>query len=135
MSSRREVAKTARRVLDLKYLATFRSSAALKPAAVEPEASHQAPSEAQPAPFIVTPKLETKADEEWPHYLFATSVTPQPCFDKSNRPVEGADLEADERVMLVVGSGLCRTTRVATTGELITARVDLTKFKDFQTVP
>lgn len=86
-------------------------------------------------PSIVTPKLKTPADDEWPHYLFATSVTPQPCFDKSDRAVEGADLEADERVMLVVGSGLCRTTRVATTGELITARVDLTKFKDFQTVP
>ncbi len=133
MSTRREAGRTARRVLDLKYLATFRSS-------VQRPVEQSQPS---PPPFIVTPQLasqptpqlETKADDEWPHYLFATSVAPQPCFDKSNQPVEGADLEADERVMLVVGSGLCRTTRVATSGELITARVDLTKFKDFQPLP
>ncbi len=126
MSSRREVAKSARRVLDLKYLASFRSSVQ-RPA--------PAPEAAPPQPVVAAPQFESKADDEWPHYLFATSVTPQPCFDKRNNPVEGADLEADERVMLVVGNGLCRTTRVATSGELITARVDLTKFKDFQPLP
>lgn len=126
MSARREAGKTARRVLDLKYLASFRSSVQ-RPQNPEPKQAEEAQA----------PSFAKKPDqvEEWPHFLFATSASPQPCFDKSNALVEGADLEVDERVLLVVDRGLCRTTRVATTGELITARVDLTKFKDFQPVP
>jgi len=135
MSGRKEINKATRRVLDLKYLATFRSSVQ-RPTPTIPAPAAPEPFQplAQSYPFLVTPQLEVKS-EEWPHFLFATSVEPQPCFDKSNKPVDGADLDVDERVMLVVDNGLCRTTRVATTGELITARVDLTKFKDFQPIP
>jgi hypothetical protein len=49
--------------------------------------------------------------------------------------VEGADLEEDERVLLVLDGDVCRTTRVATNGELFTTRVDKFKFKDFQPLP
>jgi hypothetical protein len=133
MSVRREVGKSARRVLDLKYLASFRSSVQRPqiPEPKQPEPPPQSEPLAQSFQFL----KPREPDAEWPHFLFATSASPQPCFDKSNALVEGADLEVDERVLLVVDRGLCRTTRVATTGELITARVDLTKFKDFQPVP
>jgi hypothetical protein len=67
--------------------------------------------------------------------VFATSAVPQPCFDQTNQPVEGADLEEDERVLLVLDGDVCRTTRVATNGELFTTRVDKFKFKDFQPLP
>ena len=133
MSGRKEINKATRRVLDLKYLATFRSSVQ-RPTPPNVPAPEPLQPLAQSYPFLVTPQLEVKS-EEWPHFLFATSVESQPCFDKSNKPVDGADLDVDERVMLVVDNGLCRTTRVATSGELITARVDLTKFKDFQPIP
>lgn len=135
MSARREVGKSVRRVLDLKYVASFRSSVQRpqipEPKPEPPPEPKQLEPLAQSYPFL----KPREPDAEWPHFLFATSAATQPCFDKSNALVEGADLDVDERVLLVVDRGLCRTTRVATTGELITARVDLTKFRDFQPVP
>jgi hypothetical protein len=82
-----------------------------------------------------TPERSLDISAAWPHYVFATSAVPQPCFDQTNQPVEGADLEEDERVLLVLDGDVCRTTRVATNGELFTTRVDKFKFKDFQPLP
>jgi hypothetical protein len=71
----------------------------------------------------------------WPHFVFATNAQMQPCFDAQNNPVDGADLDVDERVMLVLDRDECRTTRVTTDGDLVTTRVDKSKFKDFQPLP
>ena len=119
----RSSSKSTPRVLDLKYLATFRSSVQ-RPQVPEviDRAAPQVPAILKPGPV-------------WPHYVFATSAEPQPCFDSANNPVEGAELEEDERVLLVLDGELCRTTRVATTGEMFTTRVDKNKFKDFQPLP
>jgi hypothetical protein len=149
----RNAPKQARRVLDLKYLATFRSS--VRPAP-DRQPDRPAPDrvpdgvpdrgpnwqpERQPErqPEIIDRPLERasniQAPPAWPHYVFATSREPQPCFDQADRPVDGAELEEDERVLLVLQGDVCRTTRVATTGEMVTARVDKNKFKDFQPLP
>jgi len=71
----------------------------------------------------------------WSHFVFATSAEVQPCFDEFDNPVEGADLDIDERVMLFVDQNQYRTTRVTTEGDLVTTRVDKSKFKDFQPLP
>ena len=150
----RPASKQARRVLDLKYLATFRSSVR-QPAPApdrqlerpahdrqperQPERQPDRQPERQPerpAPDRLLERASNiQAPPVWPHYVFATSSEPQACFDQSDRPVDGAELEEDERVLLVLQGDVCRTTRVATTGEMITARVDKNKFKDFQPLP
>lgn len=123
----RTSSKSTPRVLDLKYLATFRSSVQRAPAVEVPE---RVPDHV-PTPRIQTPVLAPS----WPHYVFATSAVTQPCFDNTDVPLDGADLEEDERVLLVLDGDVCRTTRVATTGEMFTTRVDKNKFKDFQPLP
>jgi hypothetical protein len=141
----RNAPKQARRVLDLKYLATFRSS--VRPAP-DRQPDRPAPDRVPDGvpdrgpnwqPEIIDRPLERasniQAPPAWPHYVFATSREPQPCFDQADRPVDGAELEEDERVLLVLQGDVCRTTRVATTGEMVTARVDKNKFKDFQPLP
>jgi len=75
------------------------------------------------------------ATAPWSHFVFATSAEVQPCFDEFDNPVEGAELDLDERVMLFVERNQYRTTRVTTDGDLVTTRVDKNKFKDFQPLP
>lgn len=165
--------KSTRRTLDLRYLATFRSSAHRPHRSHRSHHSDQKESPRQEAHNLAkqenqepvsrtqvhTPPngLEAFAQElqkeappplrhvaqpqqrvqfaPWSHFVFATSAEVQPCFDEFDNPVEGAELDLDERVMLFVDQNQYRTTRVTTEGGLVTTRVDKNKFKDFQPLP
>lgn len=135
--SRRDVPKSARRALDLRYLATFRSSAHRSSSSRKSQVQNPPPAADVFAKELQNDVQQGAAAESrtWPHFVFATNAQIQPCFDAHNNPIEGADLDVDERVMLVLDRDECRTTRVTTDGDLVTTRVDKSKFKDFQPLP
>lgn len=123
--------------MDLRYLATFRSSAHRSSSSRKAQVQTPPPVAEAFAQELHKDVQQGAAAESksWPHFVFATNAHAQPCFDLLNNPVDGADLDVDERVMLVLDRDECRTTRVTTDGDLVTTRVDKSKFKDFQPLP